>query len=433
MRVDIVVYFFLNSWALWVVGIVFFVNFVVGILFIFSTMENFSFCSPTEFIFGRGSQEQVGLALASRRATMVMIVYGSDRIRHTGLLDQIESSLTATGVRFIEYGGIQPNPTAESVYNALPIARDNKVDFILAVGGGSPIDAAKAIALGTLYPGDFWDFYCGKEQPQFALPVGVVLTIPAAGSEGSGNSVITNEETHQKISVRYPNVLRPRFAIMNPELTMTLPWDQTAYGIVDMMAHIFERYFSNTPGTDLVDSYAEAILRNVMDQAYTLRHDPDDYDARANVMWAGTLAHNGICGVGKVEDWSSHRLEHEISAFYHVAHGAGLAVVIPAWMTFCAAKNPDKLWKFAVNVMEVDPTGKEHKEVIDEGISELINFYHDLGLTTRLSELIGETPDIEKMVASLHRNMGDTLGNYVPLSMDDCREIYRLADLTIEE
>ena len=211
-------------------------------------MENFSFCSPTEFIFGRGSQEQVGLALASRRATMVMIVYGSDRIRHTGLLDQIESSLTAAGVRFIEYGGIQPNPTAESVYNALPIARDNKVDFILAVGGGSPIDAAKAIALGTLYPGDFWDFYSGKEQPQFALPVGVVLTIPAAGSEGSGNSVITNEETHQKISVRYPNVLRPRFAIMNPELTMSLPWDQTAYGIVDMMAHIYERYFSKEKG-----------------------------------------------------------------------------------------------------------------------------------------------------------------------------------------
>ena len=254
-----------------------------------------------------------------------------------------------------------------------------------------------------------------------------MLTIPAAGSEGSGNSVITNEETHQKISVRYPGLLRPRFAIMNPELTLSLPWNQTAYGVVDMMAHIYERYFSNTVGTQLVDAYSEAIMRDVMDQALTLKLDPENYDARADVMWAGTLAHNGLCGVGKVEDWSSHRLEHEISAFYGVAHGAGLAVMIPAWMTFCATRNPDKLWRFAINVMSVDPAGKTTDEIIDEGISELKNFYHDLGLTVNLRELIGQEPDIDKMVASLERNVGKTLGNYVPLSMDDCREIYRIA------
>lgn len=390
-------------------------------------MDNFIFQSPTEFIFGRDTQSRTGEALARYGASKVMIVYGSERIRENGLLPEIEKSLTAAGIPFVEFGGIQPNPTAESVYAGIAKAVEESVNFILAVGGGSPIDAAKGMALGAVYPGDFWDFYCGKETPQFALPVGVVLTIPAAGSEGSGNSVITNEKTHQKISVRYPNLLRPRFAVMNPELTMSLPWEQTAYGVVDMMAHIYERYFSNTTGTQLVDAYSEAILRDVMDQAMTLRLNPDDYDARADVMWAGTLAHNGLCGVGKVEDWASHRLEHEISAFYNVAHGAGLAVIIPAWMEFCARRNPDKLWRFAINVMSVNPAGKDTDEIIDEGISELKNFYHDLGLTTNLRELIGEEPDIEKMVTSLERNVGKTLGNYVPLSMDDCREIYRLS------
>lgn len=390
-------------------------------------MENFTFCSPTKFIFGKGVENETGAALARCGASKVMIVYGSDRIQTSGLLGRVLDSLNAAGIQYITFGGIQPNPTAESVYNGIALAVKESVNFILAIGGGSPIDAAKGIALGVTYPGDFWDFYCGKAKPQFALPVGVVLTIPAAGSEGSGNSVITNEETHQKISVRYPDLLRPRFAIMNPELTMTLPWEQTAYGVVDMMAHIYERYFSNTTGTQLVDSYSEAILRDVMDQALSLRLNPDNYDARADVMWAGTLAHNGLCGVGKVEDWASHRLEHEISAFYHVAHGAGLAVIIPAWMQFCARRNPDKLWRFAINVMSVNPAGKTTEEIIDEGISNLINFYHDLGLTTSLPELIGCEPDIDKMVKSLQRNVGDTLGNYVPLSMDDCREIYRIA------
>lgn len=390
-------------------------------------MENFTFCSPTEFIFGRDAQRHTGTALSSRGASKVMIVFGSDRIRKSGLLGQIEDELTQAGISYVEYGGVQPNPTAAGVYDGITLALKESVNFILAVGGGSPIDTAKAIALGAVYPGDFWDFYSGKETPRFALPLGVVLTIPAAGSEGSGNSVITNEKTHQKISVRYPGLLRPRFAIMNPELTMSLPWEQTAYGVVDMLAHIYERYFSNTTGTQLVDAYSEAIMRDVMDQALTLRLDGDNYDARADIMWAGTLAHNGLCGVGKIEDWASHRLEHEISAFYDVAHGAGLAVIIPAWMTFCASRNPDKIWRFAINVMSVNPAGKTTDEIIEEGISGLRHFYHDLGLTTNLRELIGEEPDIDKMVSSLERNMGKTLGNYVPLSMDDCREIYILA------
>ena len=390
-------------------------------------MENFVFCSPTEFIFGKETQKKTGEALKKYGARKVMIIYGSERIKDNGLLKEIEDSMSESRIEFYEFGGIAPNPTADSVYAGIEKARAENVDFLLAVGGGSPIDAAKAIALGVVADEDFWNFYGGHSTPKGALPVGVVLTIPAAGSEGSGNSVITNEKTHQKISVRYPNFLRPRFAIMNPELTYSLPWFQTACGIVDMMAHIFERYFSNTPGTQLVDSYSEAILRDIMDQAVTLRIDGNNYDARADVMWAGTLAHNGLCGVGKVEDWASHRMEHEISAFYHVAHGAGLAVVIPAWMTFCAKHNPDKLWRFAINVMSVDPADKSTEEIIEEGISELKQFYHDMGLTTNLQILVGQKPDIDMMVESLHRNMGDTLGSYVPLSMNDCREIYEIA------
>lgn len=390
-------------------------------------MENFTFCSPTEFIFGKDTQKQVGEALKRHGASKVMIVFGSDRIRENGLLGEIENSIKAANIEFCEFGGIAPNPTADDVYAGITMAVKEGVNFMLAVGGGSPIDAAKGIALGAVTTEDFWNFYSGKSQPVAALPVGVVLTIPAAGSEGSGNSVITNEKTHQKISVRYPGLLRPRFSIMNPELTYSLPWFQTACGVVDMMAHIYERYFSNTTDTQLVDAYSEAILRDVMDQALSLRLDGNNYSARADVMWAGTLAHNGLCGVGKTEDWSSHRLEHEISAFYHVAHGAGLAVIIPAWMSFCAKRNPDKLWRFAINVMSVNPSGKEVMEIIDEGISELKNFYHDLGLTTNLKELIGKDPDIDTLIESLHRNMGDTLGSYVPLSMDDCREIYQLA------
>lgn len=390
-------------------------------------MENFVFYSPTEFVFGRDTQKQTGELLRIYGAGKVMIVSGGQSAEKSGLLPEIRKSLDEAGISYCELKGVKPNPIASKVYEGISLAVEEKITFLLAVGGGSVIDTAKAIALGAVTTKDFWEFYNGTSKPESALPVGVVLTIPAAGSEGSGNSVITNEKTGQKISVRYPMILRPKFAVMNPELTYSLPWNQTAYGIVDMLCHIYERYFSNTTGTELVDAYSESIMRSIMDEALTLKMDGENYDARANVMWAGTLAHNGLCGVGKEEDWASHRLEHEISALYDVAHGAGLAVIVPAWLRFVAKINPDRVWRFSINVMSVNPEGKSTGEIIDEGISELKHFYHDLGLTTDLRELVGFEPDIEAMVKSLHRNMGDTLGFYVPLSMDDCREIYRIA------
>ena len=391
-------------------------------------MENFVFYSPTEFVFGRDTQSQTGELVKRYGGRRVLVVYGGGSVVRSGLLDTVKASLDAEGITYCELSGIRPNPTDDRVYEGIEIARKEGVDFILAVGGGSVIDTAKGIAIGVPYDGDFWDFYSKKGVPTASLPVGVVLTIPAAGSEGSGNSVITKLDGMHKISVRYPMMLRPRFAVMNPELTYTLPWFQTACGIVDMICHIQERYFSNTTGVDLTDGIAETIMRNVMQNALRLKENPNDYDARANVMWAGTLAHNGLCGNGKVEDWSSHRLEHEISALYDIAHGAGLAVMVPAWMTFVAKKNPHKVREFAVKVMGIEAEGKSDEMVIAEGIEALKAFYHSIDLTTSMRELTGvENPDIEALVKSLNGNMGDTLGFYVPLSMEDCAEIYRLA------
>lgn len=390
-------------------------------------MLNFTFYSPTEFVFGRDTQTNTGALVKKYGATKVMIVSGGGSAERSGLLPQVRKSLSEAGIEFIEQKGIKPNPRDTEVYEGIELARANGVDFLLAVGGGSVIDSAKGVALGVPYEGDFWDFYCGKAVPEKTLPIGVVLTIPAAGSEGSGNSVITKMEGRHKISVRYPMHLRPRFAVMNPELTYSLPWFQTACGIVDMLCHIYERYFSNTPHTELPDSIAEAIMRDVMRNALTLVNEPENYDARAAIMWASTLAHNGLCGTGKEEDWSSHRLEHELSAWHDVAHGAGLAVMVPAWMQFVARKNPAKVLQFAQNVMGISREDKTDQEVCRLAIEALKGFYHTLGLTTSIRELIGGEPDIDLLVNSLRGNIGDTLGFYVPLSMDDCRCIYEAA------
>lgn len=390
-------------------------------------MENFTLCLSTEYVFGRGVEERVGELTARYGGRCALVCRGHGSAVRSGLWQRVLSSLESRGIRTIALENIDPNPTDDRVYEGIDLCRRAGVDFIVAVGGGSVIDTAKAVALGVPYDGDFWDFYSGRAKPERALPVGVVLTIPAAGSEGSGNSVITRREGHHKISVRYPQVLRPVYALMDPELTLTLPWFQTAYGVVDMMAHIFERYFSNTPGCDVTDGISESLLRTIMEQARLLHAEQTNYSARANIMWAGTLAHNGLCGVGKVEDWASHRLEHEVSAIYNVAHGAGLAVIIPAWMEFVAGRRPERMARFAVNVMGVESGGRLPEQIAADGIERLREFYTEMGLTTSLRALVGKEPDIAALVASLHANMGESVGSFVPLSMADAEEIYRRA------
>lgn len=389
-------------------------------------MNNFSFHSPTEFVFGKDTEKQTGLLCKKYGATRVLIVYGGGSVVRSGLLQRVEQSLEDAGISYVELGGIQPNPTDPKVYEGIDLARRERVDMLLPIGGGSVIDTAKAIAAGVPYEGDFWDFFIRKAIVKKALKVGVVLTIPAAGSEGSGNSVITKLDGLQKLSLRTPDTLRPVFAVMNPELTYTLPSFQTACGIVDMMAHIMERYFFNTSGVEITDRLCEGTLKAIMKEAAVVMQKPNDYDARANLMWSGTIAHNGICGVGREEDWASHFMEHEVSAVYDVSHGAGLAVIFPAWLTFMAEHHVEKVYQFAVRVMAI-PAGKDRKAVALEGIDRLKNFYTSIGMPVNFGELGIENPDIDLLVKKLHANKGEQVGCYFKLISEYSREIYEIA------
>ncbi|MBE6318626.1 MAG: iron-containing alcohol dehydrogenase [Bacteroidales bacterium] len=388
-------------------------------------MNDFNYYTPTRYVFGRGVESQTGELTRWMGVNRVLLVYGMGSVVRSGLLDRVKASLDASGIEFFELGGILPNPTDDRVYEGIEVCRRENLTGLVAVGGGSAIDTAKAIACGVPYDGDFWDFYAGKKVVEKALPVGVVLTIPAAGSEGSGNSVITKLDGLHKISLRTDSALRPKFAVMNPELTFTLPPYQTASGIADMMAHIFERYFTNTPETEVTDRVAEGVLKAIITEAPRVMAEPENYDARANIMWCGTLAHNGICGTGRQEDWVSHFMEHELSAVYGVTHGAGLAVMTPAWMTFMTTHNPSKGAQFARRVMDV--VNDDDTQAALEGIARLKAFYASLGLPITLAQLGIEDPDFDLLVKKLHENKGEVIGGYYRLTAVETRQIYELA------
>lgn len=392
-------------------------------------MENFTFYSPTEFVFGKDTEQQVGDLCLRHGASKVMIVYGGGSAVRSGLLDRVRSSLDASGMEHVELGGVKPNPVDTKVREGIELAYNFGPDFILAVGGGSVIDTAKAIAAGIFYDGDFWDFYIGKAKPDEALPVGVVLTIPAAGSEGSGNSVITDTATHVKAGLRMPMLLRPRFAVMNPELTLTLPRYQTASGIVDMMAHILERYLSNTPGVQIGDRLAEGMLMAIMETAEKLMANPEDYDARANIMWCGTIAHNDSCSLGRKEDWNSHAMEHEMSAEYDVTHGAGLAVIFPAFLQYASVHNPGKVAQLAHRVLGIADSGDAGADAAAAAQKLRSWFKECLGMPVNFKELGIDNPDIELMNTRLHRLKGEVMQGYMPLDMKATEEIYRLATI----
>lgn len=387
-------------------------------------MNNFTYCTPTRYVFGKGTEAETGRLAAEAGMSKVLLVYGGQSAIKSGLLDRVKKSLDEVNICYVELAGIKPNPTDDRVYEGVDIVRNKSIDGLIAVGGGSPIDTAKAIAAGALYDGDFWDFYSGKATIAQALPVGVVLTIPAAGSEGSGNSVITKIDGMHKISIRTDMALRPKFAVMNPELTYTLPPYQTASGVADMMAHIMERYFSPTEEVEVTDRLAEGLLKAIIEEAPKVMADPCDYQARANIMWAGTMAHNGICGCGRVEDWVSHAMEHEISALYGVTHGAGLAVVFPAWMTFMAAHSPKKLAQFARRVFRVE--NHDERSAAYEGISALKAFFSSIGLPVSFGELGVVNPDIPLLVKKLHENKGAEIGGYYKLTQVETYEIYKM-------
>lgn len=388
-------------------------------------MNNFRFYSPTEFVFGKNTENKAGTLVKKHGGKKVLIHYGGNSAVKSGLLASVESALQNEFIDYVLLGGVQPNPVDTMVYKGIELCRKERVDFILAIGGGSVIDSAKAIAAGVPYAGDFWNFFENTVTINKALPVGTILTIPAAGSEGSASMVITKMEGGLKRGTGSP-LIRPVFSIMNPELTYTLPAFQTACGIADMMAHVMERYFSRTTGVEITDRLCEAILTTIIKEGPVTLSDPTNYDARANIMWAGTIAHNGMCGVGREEDWASHHLEHELSALYDVAHGAGLAVMFPAWMQYVYTSGIDKFVQFATRVWYI-PESTDKKETARKGIEALKNFFSGIGLPVNFKQLGARKEDIDKLLETLRINRGDHIGAFQRLDMEDARNIYLLA------
>ncbi len=388
-------------------------------------MDNFQFYSPTEFIFGKETENQAGEMVKKYGGTKVLIHYGSGSAVRSGLIDRVKASLEKSGIAYTELGGVQPNPRDTLIYKGIELCRRENVDFILSVGGGSCIDSSKAIALGVPYDGDFWDFYGTGKNVEKALPVGTVLTIAAAGSEGSGASVVTKEEGSFKRDVG-SDLLRPRFSILNPELTCSLPAFQTACGATDIMAHIFERYFTNTQEVEVTDRLCEALLMTMIKETPRVIADPGNYEARANIMWAGTVAHNDIVGVGRSQDWNSHKIEHELSALYDCAHGAGLAVVMPSWMEFVYKHDIMRFAQMAVRVWGCSMNFANPELTAIEGIQCFRNFLGSIGMPINFEQLGAKEEDIPKLVDKLGLGDGRT-GGFVELSSADVTEIFRIA------
>ncbi|MBQ6990347.1 MAG: iron-containing alcohol dehydrogenase [Clostridia bacterium] len=389
-------------------------------------MQNFTFYSPTYFVFGKDTENQTGEYVKRFGGTKVLIHYGGGSVIRSGLLDRVKASLEKEGIAYTLLGGVQPNPRSGLVYQGIDLCRAEGVDFILAVGGGSTIDSAKAIAAGTLYDGDFWDFYSGTLIEK-ALPVATILTISAAGSEGSADSVITKEEGMFKRGTS-AEAFRPKFSILNPALTQTLPTYQTACGITDIMAHLYERYLTNTKDVEVTDRLLEALLLTMVHEGPKAVADPNNYEARANIMWAGMIGHNNACGVGRSQDWNSHNIEHELSALYDCAHGAGLAVTMPAVFTYVMNHDVMRFAQIATRVWGCQMDFAHPEETAKAGIEALRNFLISIGMPKNFAELGAKEEDIDKLVEVLCYGDGrtGTIDGFVTLNADDCRKIYQL-------
>ncbi|MHB1274981.1 MAG: iron-containing alcohol dehydrogenase [Candidatus Humimicrobiaceae bacterium] len=386
-------------------------------------MENFIFHSPTRIIFGKDTELEVGKE-TKKFAGRILLHYGGSSIKKYGLYDKIIKSLKEEGIEIFELGGVKPNPRLDLVYEGIKICRDNNISFILAVGGGSAIDSAKAIACGVNYEGDVWDFYSTAKKTENVLPVGVVLTIPAAGSEASEASVITKEEGLQK-KAYVDETIRPVFAILNPELTFSLPKEQTLYGISDIFAHGFERYFTNSQNVDFSDRLLEGAFISLIKNTYIVLEKPFDYAARAEIMWIGLIMNNGLFGAGKTEDWGSHLIEHELSAIYDIAHGAGLSIVFPAWMKYVYKHDANRFAQFAVRVFRAETYFNDIERTALEAIKRLKNFYKEIGLPTSLKDVNIPDTHLEEMANKSTAN--GPLGNFVKLEAKDVLSILKMA------
>ena len=392
-------------------------------------MQDFNYYAPTQVVFGEHSEEKVAELIKHHGGHKVLVHYGGKSAMKSGLLDKICNLLRDGGVEFVLLGDVVPNPRLSKVHEGIDLCRREGIDFLLAIGGGSVIDSAKAIAYGVPYEGEVWDFYCGKAVPACALPLGCVLTIPAAGSEMSDSSVITNEDGD--IKVGYSNdISRPRFAIMNPCRTFTLPPYQTAAGVTDMMMHTMERYFTHDTDMTFTDALAEAVLRTMKDCIFAVLKNPEDYRNRAQIMWGGSIAHNGLTGCGVEEDWSTHCLEHELSAMFDVTHGAGLAAVWPSWARYVYKEEVSRFVQFAVNVMDVPNDFSDPEGTALKGIEAVEKFYHAIGMPINIHELLGREitdEEIREMARKCSHDGTITIGGFKVLSREDMEAIYQMA------
>ena len=393
-------------------------------------MKDFNYYAPTEVMFGENSEEQVAALVKKYGGTKVLVHYGGKSAERSGLLDKICGLLSEGGVAYVKLGGVVPNPRLSLAKKGIELCRQEGVDFILAVGGGSVIDSAKCIAYGVCMEGDVWDLYLGKvEAPQTMLPVASVLTIPAAGSEMSEASVITNEDGDVKLGYSN-NMSRPKFAIMNPRRTMTLPPYQTAAGVTDMMMHTMERYFTKDDDMDLTTDLAEAVLRRMKTAVFAVLKNPEDYRNRAQIMWGGSVAHWGLTGCGVQDDWATHQLEHELSGMFDVTHGAGLAAMWPSWARYVMHENLSRFVRFAVNVIDVPHDVTDPEGTALKGIEAMERFYHAIGMPINIPELIGRDitdEEIREMTRKCSRDYKQTCGAFKVLKAEDMEAIYRMA------
>jgi len=388
-------------------------------------MDNFTFYSPTYFLFGKDTEKQTGEYVKKYGGHKVLIHYGGGSVKRSGLLDRVKASLDEAGVEYVELGGVAPNPKSGLIYEGIELARREKVDFMLPIGGGSVIDSAKAIALGVPYDGDFWDFYTGKVVEE-ALPVGTIVTLAASGSEASTDSVVTHEDGMHKRCAD-GDILRPKFSIMNPELTCSLPPYQTASGVTDIIAHCMERYFSHTQGVELTDRMLEAVMLTLIKEGKRAMADPENYDARANIMWGATVAHNNITGVGRAQDWGTHHMENELSTTYGCSHGEGLAVLFPSWMRYAMKEQgPERFVMFATRVWGCEMNFEDPEATALEGIEKYEQFIKSIGMRTSISELGGKEEDIPKLVESMFFEAPNH-GSFVQLTKEKAAEIYKMA------
>ena len=393
-------------------------------------INDFNFYAPTRVVFGRNAEKKIGELVASCQCRKVLIHYGGGSAERSGLLNVVREQLNTAGIPYVELGGVVPNPLLSKVYEGIELCRREQVDFILAVGGGSVIDSSKAIGYGVPYEGDVWGFWDSKGTPKQCLPIGAVLTIPAAGSEMSSSTVITKDEGLVKRGFNC-DLCRCKFAVMNPERTYTLPPYQTAAGATDIMMHTMERYFSKYEDMTLTDAISEALLRTVKDAALVVMQHPEDYRNRAQIMWASSLAHNDLTECGLEKDFATHRLEHELSALFGVTHGAGLAAIWPSWARYVKARHLSRFVQFAVNVMGVENDFSHPEETAEKGICAIEEFYHKIGMPINIKELLGREitdEEIEVLVEKCSRGRTITVGAMEVIGTKEMRDIYQMAN-----